>query len=188
MSFNATYKLETLANNLGLSMSDFLIGFHKDLSSMVDGCDVAKLGISSNGNRFSLQNSLGQEYVTPTEAGLYCIFSCTTVIYVGESTTSLMQRIVKDVDDTANSKGEIYGKGRPVLKYLMNNQLGPQIGIVSLAIQIYPASFQLPSTGQNFGDKYDFSNNSIALEGLARITIGQFRNKIVSRAIAAGVI
>jgi len=142
MAFNAKWELEELSQQLKLTTPDLLKEFNHDLTDIIENSSTFRLNVSSNGNKFILTDSTGNEYSPPKIAGLYSIFTAKGVIYYGES-TNLNDRQLKQPDNTADSNKVFRNQGRAIIKLLLHNGWGNIVGLDPIFMQLYPENCTL---------------------------------------------
>ena len=105
MTSKAKWELEELFDEKITNISDLMSNFLTDIKKMVDKLSVYKLKLKANQTAFKLYDAKGnsiQKDAIYTGLGLYIIFSCSHVVYVGEA-SNLQRRQFQDPGNTANS-------------------------------------------------------------------------------------
>lgn len=188
MAFNARWILEALSNEQGIGVEELLGQFRDDLAEMIKTCPVYVLGVTDNGNRFTLVNAKGEGHKPNSESGLYAIFTKSSVIYFGEA-RNLLRRQLYDPDNTAASNKEFSNQGRAILKLLMHRTWADSLGLLPLLMQIYPESIRIERRDKKtFEECYSVSKYSKALEGAGSLFFNSLHPSMLERARQDSVI
>jgi len=118
MAFNAQWEFENLAQELGKPVPTLFDDCKLDFQEMVTNCQVYRLVVSDNGNKFLLLNKSKDEFKPPEIPRLYSIFTPDRVIYLGEA-TNLYRRQLSDSDNTADSHKRFNNQIRAILKLIL---------------------------------------------------------------------
>jgi hypothetical protein len=188
MAFNAKWKLEQLAQEVGKGMPQLLANLRLDLAEMIMDCPVFVLQVTDNGNCFQLIDGKGFEHQPSRVAGLYSIFTRDCVIYFGEG-KNLYRRQLLDPDNTADSGKVFQGQGRAILKFILHHDLASIFGSDRVFMQMYPGNHQISRQDyRTFEECYRLNEYRKALEGVLGLFIQQYHDQMVARARSDGVL
>jgi hypothetical protein len=183
MAFNAHWTLEDLARERNSPLIDLLTELLADFSALAETCPIYRLKVQPGGNCFALADRNGADYLPPSQAGLYSIFTQEAVVYFGEA-TDLCRRILKDPDNTADSGKVFTNQGRAVLKFLLHRGWDQRLSLSPLLIQLYAAKCRLDTKGGlTFEESCQVSRFSKALEGALSVFAPRYHSKMVARAM-----